>query len=155
MSERMWIPADYLDEVMPPPTASPDDWIYRVPGDVYALKPGDYLADAAPPRILCDGDIVEFEWTEDFGAAVFCIDEAGNWSVDRQPPPETTHVCECGDPDTLAYGHHGAEALAEFAEQFRGEVPDETTIHYYTWSESPTKFRFQAGKFTAVEGTLA
>jgi hypothetical protein len=151
---RQWVPSDYIDEISPPPRATPGAWVTSLPGDAYALAPADDL-DEATPRVLHDNDTVPFHWTEHFGRATLTSGADRIWSVDRPPPPETTHICALGDPETLAYGRNGAAALVAFIKQWIENDPDpgqRVTLTYYTWSDEPVNFLFHAGAFSEIKG---
>lgn len=142
MAEKTWIPSDYMDEVIPTPRKSPSDWIVQLPGDgVFALAPCE--EEDEPTHLLKNGDLVKFDWMEDHGRAEFTVRD-GKWSVDRQPPPETTHICEIGNPDSLSY-----EGIEVFAKNWLSVDHDdtETTLFYYTWSEQSEVYEFRDGKF--------
>lgn len=156
MSERKWLPDEYSDEVFPPPRDSPDAWVRKMAADVYALDKNDLSAALDGEGhliVLHDGDVLKFSWTEHFGLAEVTFGPDGIWTVDRQPPPECTQVMQPGDPDTVAYGSNGEQALHEFVTAWvDNETPDEfmsVDVIYYTWSDG-IPFRFQGGKFTEV-----
>lgn len=146
----MWIPAAYQDEVIPPPRNHPSDWIKRLPGDAYALAPIDD-DEGGEPHILRDGETISFSWTTDYGDAEFTLGAGDEWSVDREPHPDTTHVMVIFEPDTLGYGK-GRSALEAFAKQMiEMHMPAETySIRYYAWCEDDVPFTFRAGAF--IEG---
>lgn len=149
---REWVPECYVDEVSPPPRASASDWVMKLPGDAYALAPFD-VGEDEPHRVLHDGDVVRFHWTEHFGTATLLIGEGGSWSVDCEPPEPVTHVCAIGDAETLAYGA-GRGALEEFVRQWieNDAEPAAIAVAYYTWSETPTSFEFRGGAFRQIAG---
>ena len=155
MTERKWLPSDYQDEVIPPPRNHPNDWIVRLPGDSYGLAPAD--ESEADPRILKDGDIVKFDWTESHGRAEFTVNADRTWLIDRDAPnaPEGGYmmVAIYGDTvDTMMPG------LDEFAEAFisnlsDGELPFSDIVTFYSWSSESLEFVFSNGSFQPLKNT--
>jgi hypothetical protein len=150
---RTWLPQDYQDEAIPPPRKSPDDWIAILPGDSYGLAPA--YEDGADPRILNDGDIVLFDWTENHGRAIFTVNEDLSWSIDCDEPkaPDGGYmlVAIYGEAiDTMA------EGLESFANAFidnlsPSDLPYSDTVIFYSWSLKATKFEFRQGHFHPLE----
>ena len=62
MTDREWMPVDYIDEVSPPWRASPDAWIDEVKDGVAVLGP---VEDEDGHRLKVKlGDVVKFSWQE-------------------------------------------------------------------------------------------
>ena len=147
---REWVPETYLDEVTPPPRDTAQDWIE--PGPFGGWRLAGWEDVGVEPHDLSDGEMLPFHWTEHFGHAVFTVED-GKWSVSRQPPEGTTHICVGGDPDTLYYG----DSIDGFAKQYLdgGTEDVETELDYYTWSDSPIIYEFRDGKLHVVEPATA
>lgn len=91
--DRRWIPAEWLDEVVPTCGKSPDAFLKRH-GDVLKLAPLDDLdpEDWPQPEALSDGQIVLFCWTEQYGDWTVKVADDGSFTFPEGTPPETaTH----------------------------------------------------------------
>ena len=157
--DAKYLPEDYQDEMPPASRPSPNDWIKRLPGDVFALvgldeamgnKPDDSAA-----RILTDGDIVLFDWSRGHGNAELTIRVDGTWSVSRDMPTggenELMMVAFVGEWESVSMS---IDELVENAAGYRGatgEAEESDTIHYYSWSENGVPFEFRAGEFHQIE----
>ncbi|MFA6019772.1 MAG: hypothetical protein WC722_05870 [Rhodospirillales bacterium] len=155
MTNRKWLPKDYQDESIPPPREHPNDWIVRLPGDAYGLAPSDE-ADG-DPRILRDGDIVKFDWTESHGKATFTVHDDSSWSIDCDAPnaPEGGYMIVAIDGDCINTMQDGLESFAKaFIDNLcPSDMPESDTIIFYSWSLEPVDFVFKNGSFQPVETT--
>lgn len=136
-STRTWLPADYLDEVIPTPRPSPSDWIITLPGDAYALAPAE--DDHEPREILKAGDVVEFYWTESYGTVDIDIRAAGTFAVvGGTVDPRANCVRADFDNDTVD------DSVASLAENWieNGRDPGVFVVDQYSWSKGED-YRFE------------
>lgn len=148
--ERRWLPAQYQDEVIPPPRATPDDWIISLPGDMRALARNVMVGDdgdGAPGVTLRDGDIVEFDWTVALGRATLTVAADRTWTVDRALP-DCPGACSFAkleyDRDSMS------DNVADLVEWC--DCPGECELIYYAWSENSARFEFRGGRFHELAG---
>lgn len=155
MTDRKWMPSEYADEVVPPPRPTPDAWIITLSDGAHALAGGEpYGEDAGPGRALKEGDVVNFDWTENFGNRELTFhksDDGWKWTLDGDeplaPPDGYMNVAEVGDWETAM------PSLDEFAETYSdsGVEDGETiTVTFYAWSANDVPFVFRGGKFHAT-----
>jgi hypothetical protein len=145
---RKWLPTEYGDEVIPSPRASPADWLLQVDGKFY-LAGNDIAGDTAP-RELREGEIVQFDWTEDHGTAELEILSPTEWrGEDRMPttPGGNMVMCEAGNWESQS------DNISTFVECYcdmdRPSLPAAVTVSFYAWSNAPTLYEFRAGAFHA------
>lgn len=142
-----YLPTDLMDEVIPTPRASPDDWIVTGPDGAAMLAQGadDDDADPAP---LTDWEAVWFSVHHDYGTATLIVSEDGSWTVDREPPDGVTHICALmgWQAETIS------TSVADCARCLReaGAGAGEATLAYSHWSSEwyifdPTTRRFIRG----------
>jgi hypothetical protein len=149
MTERKWLPTDYQDEAIPPPLASPNDWIGQLSDGRFFLKSPDPLdrGDVCG-RPLKDGDVVEFDWTEPLGWAQLTKLEDG-YALDREEPAapaDATLTCwEPGDADTIS------ECAEDLADNL--DPGDEITVGWFCWSMRSVTFVFNDGQFVERQST--
>jgi hypothetical protein len=145
---REWLPAAYQDEVIPPPRATPNDWIVRLPGDgLPALAP---IEEGMEPKAIAEGQIVQFDWMVDMDRIELTIDGAVHRVDDDPPPaPEGGYLCfvVVGDPDTLSL------SIFDLVQLLREYGADDGTydVHCYAWSTNSVPFRFTGGRFEEVQ----
>jgi hypothetical protein len=126
-----WLPYDLMDEMIPPPRNSPDDWIGSLDDGAPAI-----IADVDDGRtaekicLLHDGDTVKF--------------------VDSPMPPEAEQVC--------AINGWQIESLANSVEECAAALldydaePGDYELSYYTWSDGiPFVFDAAARTFRRQE----
>ncbi len=138
---RSWIPAAYLDEIVPPGRPDPSDWIGPEDGaGAFVLYPA-FKHDASAIVVKATpGDVVGFYWCDDHGEVLVRIERSGAFKADGAIPPEATHFWAGGDPDTLA------STMEEFAEQMSmtfdaDEGGASVEVRMATWAEKPVQFR--------------
>ena len=141
---RKWLPAEYVDEVIPTPRASAAEWLLQVDGKFY-LAGNDIAGDTAP-RELREGEILQFDWTEDHGTAELEILSPTEWrGEDRMPTTPAGHMvmCEAGNWDSQS------DNIATFVECYcdfnKPNLPETVTVEFYAWSNVPTLYEFRAG----------
>lgn len=87
-----WLPADWLDEITPPPLATPDDFILQLNGGGFALAPKDVETleyDEGMKQWLTPvavGEIVSFLPFEFYGRFTLQVEDGGNLFFDRWYP---------------------------------------------------------------------
>ena len=83
-----WLPADLMDEMIPPPRNSPDDWVGSLDDGAPAIIAGvDDGGTAEKICLLRDGDTVKFCSMTAHGSAILTLKTERQWSVDRPMPP--------------------------------------------------------------------
>ncbi len=141
MSERKWLPSEWLDEIVPIQGTSPDDFLKRNEAGVLQLVALDDPEDTCwGPTDLTPGQIVEFSWFEDRGYATLIVREDGTWYCD--PPFEGEGNC-IADSD----GDIIAQSVEDYVQQrtepmFGGEAlePGSHELDGWYWSD-PISFR--------------
>lgn len=145
---KTFLPADYLDEVVPEPRDTPSAWIVALPGDAYALAPFDEGDE--PTRILKSGDLVSFCWHQVFGSLQVTIRSDESFTSVPEPHPIANGFWERGDTDSFA------PSLTEFAKGWlqNGGEPEIVEVDHYFWSDGEP-YRFEVGadgpRFVLVE----
>lgn len=139
MSERKWLPSEWLDEVVPMQGKSPDDFLKRNEQGVLQLVPLDDLEDTSwTPTDLEQGQIVEFSWFEDRGYATLIVREDGSWYCDP-PFDEEANCISDSDGDIIA------QSVEDYVQQqtelmFGGEPgglePGRYELDGWYWSDS-------------------
>ena len=146
-----WTPEVYLDEVVPPPRATPSDWIVGREGDRWRLADINGDDDPSDPDAyrltVAEDDVVAFCAYEDHGIHEVLVDADGGVTSNRALPVGT-HYAVPGDIDTLA------ETLEEFGKQFAENVgADIVEVAIYSWSEAvPHRLVVEGGaaRFVAI-----
>lgn len=154
MTERRYLPADYLDEVVPTPRPSPSEWIVTLPGNSYALVPIEE-DDEEPSHFLRAGDVVEFNWIESYGLIEVTIAADGSFTSSRTPDPRANCVWIPWDSETID------ESIASFARNWiknrigYGKKPTTIELEQYAWSAQSERYRFELSssgpRFVLVE----
>lgn len=131
MTQRKWLPSEWMDELPPSLGVSPSDFIFTDEAGRHFLRrladdrddeeeeEGDFFF-----RPLSPGDVVAFCWHEPFGARVVTVGADGHWTVDA-PVPE---IANCFNDEE--WNIHGS--LDELAAE-RG--PGRYEVDVYTWSD--------------------
>lgn len=87
--ERKWLPAEWMDEVIPPCGESPDAFVRR-DGDTLKLCPLDWGTETAEEwpaaTDLSNGQIVQFCWTEQYGYVSVTPRADGSFEVSGDIP---------------------------------------------------------------------
>jgi hypothetical protein len=145
MPQRKWLPAFYVDEVIPSPRDTMDSWITRV-GDAFFIA-GLHDDDDLSWR-LSNGDIVDFEWTEqDHGHAQVTIEADGTYACSRDVPTiegGTMHMAEDFNNESVA------DCLKTFVENWLrdcGDLPAVVDIHFFAWGNETARMEFRDGAF--------
>lgn len=137
MSDRQWLPADYLDEVCPPPLDTPTAWIKRAARDRWILFGAGYDNDDETYSLsVAPGEIVKFQWFEDGDTVDVQLNGDGTYRVlGPVPDGNTFHVLY--DPESVA------STFEDTVTQWIENDPDDgetITIEASTWSD-PIAFR--------------
>ena len=148
MSEKAqtWLPYDLMDEMIPPPRNSPDDWIGALDDGAPAIIAGvGHGGTAQKICILRDGEIVKFCSMTPHGSAILTLKSERQWSVDRPMPQEAEQVCAINgwQIESLA---HSVEECAETLFDYEAE-PGDYELSYHTWSDG-IPFIFDAANRT-------
>ena len=148
---RKWVPEVYLDEVVPAPRLSPDEWIVAAPDGSFRLAAGDpYGEDAEPTQALNDGDVVAFEWTEDHAALDLTFhrsaDGEWSWTLSGTEPvaSEGSSMIVADDLDRDTMCDSVDELAQDHIDSVRPDDGDKITIAFWAWSDKPTEFTFHA-----------
>ena len=146
-----WLPADLMDEMIPPPRNSPDDWVGSLDDGAPAIIAGvDDGGTAEKICLLRDGDTVKFCSMTAHGSAILTLKTERQWSVDRAMPPEAEQVCAINgwQIESLALSvEECAEALFDY-----DAAPGDYELSYYTWSDGiPFTFNAAARTFKRQE----
>jgi hypothetical protein len=137
VSERKWLPAEWLDESVPALGTSPDAFLLKGFSDIWMLAAADEQerADDSPPcRLLAPGEEVEFCWHEDRGTSVLTINDDGSWRCD--PPFDADTNC-ISDIDSDVMGQ-SVEDYIEQMKSWEGLEPGEHKLWGWVWSDGTT-----------------
>ena len=134
--KREWMPSHLMDEVVPPPRATPTDWIIGPAGDRWLIagwEDCDEEATAVSRRTLAPGDILDFDWNEIGPTFEVVIHADGRAELTQggEPPP-ATHYWVQYDPDTMGFGWD--EFVRNYADNLIGES-ELVEVQAYSWSE--------------------
>lgn len=149
-TNRKWLPTDYSDEVIPPPRVSPTAWVVPQADGSWEMAANE-IADYPQPIPLVEGQIVSFQWTEDFGTAELCFETDGTFTLDCDEPraPDGGHmnVAIDGDWETVS------PSVEELVENIRngGDSEGVETISFFAWSTRSDRFVFSNGKFSLAD----
>lgn len=133
-----WLPAEYMDEVVPPLRASADAWIVVLDDGAPCLA-GEVDGGIAP-RQLVDGEAVGFQTCTDYGEATLTIAEDGSYTIKPPMPPEAQQVMAFGDLESMS---PTIDELVTFLKHDGQLEPGEVRLFYYTWADAPA-LRFDA-----------
>ena len=129
-----WLPADLMDEMIPPPRNSPNDWVGSLDDGAAAIIAGaDDGGSAEKICLLRDGDVVKFCSMTRHGSAILTLMAERQWSVDTPMPKEAEQVCAINgwQVKSLALSvEECAEALFDYDAE-----PGDYELSYYTWSD--------------------
>jgi hypothetical protein len=133
-----YLPADWLDECVPPPLAVPDEFIFR-DGDRWILRPAN--DDDVEPHLVRElraGDIIQFCEHRHFGSFTLDLREDGSWEIDGDYPAYANCFALRSDFDTIANSVPDLITNAEIE-------PDTCAdIEIWWWSEASTPWQFVA-----------
>lgn len=151
--DRGWFPTDWLDEINPPPLASPDAFIHRVAGGFeLRLPPDDPEADNDFYSLAVEpGQIVDFSCVDRYGDVHLMITGPDSHETDRPVPPAAEQFFE-----------HSTGTLVDSFDEMVGELRAETDadgqpwrVACYTWHDGQF-FRFEVdadgARFVRCEG---
>ena len=137
MSDRKWLPADYIDEVCPPGRDTPTAWIKRAAGDRWILFGDSLNEDDEDGRLsAAPGDFVQFQWYEDGGQVDVQLNGDGTYRVLGAVPAGDVFRVQY-EPDWIA------TTFEQCIEDWVDLDPDDDsiiTIDAVTWSD-PIPFR--------------
>lgn len=142
-----WVPEAYLDEVCPPPRATPDDWM--VVGTDVRLAGFDEH-DAATV-VIVEGQTVVFHGLTDFDDVRVTWRSWGDYTIHDAIAPGASCFCLGGDPDMF-----GA-TIGELIEVYEDcdPVPDVTFgVRSYDWCDG-TPFVLRGGTFVTPAAAKA
>ena len=143
MSEREWVPSDYVDEYTPPLRDSPSNWIVSNDDGVPTLA----TDEGDPGRLLIDGEIISFLAHVEHGDAVLTIADDLSWTATPPMPAEANIVWS---PE-LEWG--GCQDVATLVEELRENQaldPGTLELTYCHWSDR-LPFRFDAATCSFVQ----
>ncbi|MBZ9856743.1 hypothetical protein LB566_23405 [Mesorhizobium sp. CA13] len=150
---KLWCPCEWADEIMPSLQSSPDRFVDRIDGQWKLIPPADsgdreidwYCRD------LEDGQVVEFMWHEGYGSRILTVNVDRTFSLDREIPDNTTHVCLAGDFDALAGSLGELVASGDLGMPLEA---GEYEILAYFWSDGvPFRFDAASGVFRLSPGS--
>ena len=140
------LPSDLMDEMIPSPRNSPDDWIGSMDDGAPAIIAGvDDGGTAEKICLLRDGELVKFCSMTTHGSAVLTLKSGGQWSVDNPMPWAAEQVCAINgwQIDSFASSvEECTEALFDYEAK-----PGDYDLSYYTWADG-ISFVFDAGRQT-------
>lgn len=159
-AETRYLPADWLDEIIPTPRADPNEfvmfneaigWHLRDPDEAEPFEAEDGWCTPLQP-----GQVVKFSANRVFGDFTLTVDGSG-YVTDRQIPAEANCFRLDHDTDTLA---SSLEELVNGSGWMHDPLqPGEYDIDAYWWSDEEYPFRFDIvdgnGCLVAVEGGAA
>ncbi len=91
---RTWLPYDLMDEMIPPPRNSPDDWIGALDdGAAAIIADVGHGGTAQKICLLRDGEVVKFCSMTPHGSAILTLWAKRQWSVDNPMPQEGLNRC--------------------------------------------------------------
>lgn len=159
MTDRTWIPTDWLDEMVTGMAAHPTAFLRRNDAGVLELRP---LPDdetslekdgVAEWRIkpLKEGDVVLFSWTENYGTGLLTVRPDRSWTCDTEFPDTATHFWLPYDVSTME-SSVGALVSGEGDWNPDGEPlePGEHEVGAYTWGPA-VAFKVRALESGAAE----
>lgn len=137
MSDRKWLPVEYIDEICPPARDTPTAWIKRAAGDRWILFGDSLNEDDEDGRLsAAPGDIVQFQWYEDGETVDVQINGDGTFRVLGTVPS--------GNAFWVLFDHEStADSFDACVSQWIENDPDDDltiTIGSTTWSD-PIPFR--------------
>src|SRR5690606_11249517 len=98
---RKWCPSMWLDEVMPAPQPSPDDFIHQLGLGAFQLRAPDEPDDEAFVVDILPGQVIEFSAFDDFGEIEVVVNDDLSFTQDRPTPVGATQFCILGDPESM------------------------------------------------------
>ena len=138
MSERKWLPAEFMDELPPMTATNPDDFLWRSPDGVLMLSLADEMErrdDLAEPmltRPIQPGELIEFFWNEDRGHRTIQISQDGSWTIDAPFPGDTTNIY---DVDTEILEDSVDQFVHAFVRDCGELLPTTVDVHGYVWED--------------------
>lgn len=138
MSERKWIPAAWMDEVVPTCGASPDDFLKRNADGVLQLTPidGDEGENWPPTVDLQPGQEVHFCWMEDRGTATLVVGEDGTWFLDQPFDGEANCITDADGDDIAQSVEDYVTQRREYSLSDTGLEPGRHELWGWYWSDS-------------------
>ncbi len=144
-TSKGWIPSEYMDEVCPEPRPTPSDWLIADP--LKRLAPGDDGPEAAPGRLVRNGDVVKFDELVSYPNVRAVWNGPGDWKLLSPYPAGATCFCLLGDPDTVGYSLD--DFMRDNGEMGSFEPGEEFEINAFDWSTH--EFVLREGRFEAAE----
>lgn len=139
MTKTQYLPAEWLDETVPPPVDHPDDLIRVIDGKFYLMvtdDPEDDEADVWWQTEIVNGEFVDFCEFRDHGHWIITVarDADGDlvWRGDGIIPDEANCFYANGDTDTFAESIGAMlRGMAESDPDLSGDI----RVHAYHWSD--------------------
>lgn len=140
MTKTQYLPAEWLDETVPPPVDQPDDLIRVIEGKCYLIVKDEDDEDGEVVWTLevQDGTVVDFCEFRDYGHWDITVlplrtqDGELRWHGGEDVPAEANCFYADGDVDTFA------DSLEEMFGYMRQSDPDLSgtfSVHAYHWSD--------------------
>jgi hypothetical protein len=133
---RRYLPAEWLDEMVPELGNSPSDFLRRDENGELHLSPIEEDNRETWDEIITPGKVVAFEWTETYDDRVLTWDKDGNWSLDA-PAPATANCfrpSEVGDFDDI-WNDLGELVQAALSDR-RDEYQSPMVLEVYGWQDA-------------------
>lgn len=143
--ETLWLPSNYVDEVMPEGKASPQDWVELINGLPHIVAPfDDEETETTWP--LTEGDVITFQRHTRLPDIVVKMNLDGGFTTDRDP-----HLsANCfGSSELEQFGQESLESLLEEIKVNYGLIVD--PIEVWQFEIVSQDYRFVAGQLVAVQ----
>lgn len=139
-----WMPAAYMDEIVPPGRASPSGWIVPRATGGWALASG---WDDGDDRDLIEGEVVEFHAQIAIADPTLTIAFDGDggriWHCDPPGPFTAPPGFELSIWDGAGIWASVEDAAYELSDR-------EHELHVYAWTTTAMPYRFTEGRFEPV-----
>jgi hypothetical protein len=145
MNERLYWPAEWADEIMPPGKPSPDAFLVACAGPKWKLgyAAGEKMNDEETCQFaqpVAVGDVVEFIWSEDRGEATVQFSPDGSYRmVEGVEPGDYDCVRIAFDNDTI--NDSLAKLAAALSDSY--DFADPQLVQFARWNE-PEPYRLES-----------